>query len=53
MHAKFIDDLTISEVLNLTTSLQKKQEEFWVRPLPFHSRTEHTLKEHISKVQDQ
>ena len=52
-HSKFIDDLTIAESINLKKSLQTEQEDFWLRPLPFHSRTEHTLKSHTSKVQVQ
>ena len=53
MHAKFIDDLTIASSINLNTSLQKEQDDFWVRPVSFHNRTGHTLKTHMNIVQEQ
>ena len=46
MHAKFIDDLIIKGCINLNTLLQKEHKDFWVRPVPFHNRTGHTLKQH-------
>ena len=53
MHAKFIDELTIAASINLNSSLQKKQDDFWVRPVSFHNRTGHTLKTHMNIVQEQ
>ena len=53
MHAKFIDDLTIAASINLNTSLQKEQDDFWVRPVSFHNITGHTLKTNMNIVQEQ
>ena len=49
-HAKFIDDLTLAESLNLREKL-KKDERKHDQPLLFHQRTGHFLPEDSSNVQ--
>ena len=53
MHAKYVDDLTVAEALNLKDVLTVEREENITRPLNYHQRTEHILIEGNSQVQRQ
>ena len=53
MHAKFVDDLTIAEAINLRNVLNVEPEDRLERPLNYHQRTEQTLKEDSSQVEHQ
>ena len=50
MHAKYIDDLTVAEALKLKNVLTEVAEESLERPLNYHQRTEHKMKENSSLV---
>jgi hypothetical protein len=52
MHAKYIDDLTVAEALNLKEVLTVEREEELIRPLNYHKRTEHKIKVNCSRVED-
>ena len=42
-HWKYVDDLTLAEALYLKEQLKVDSEETLVKPLTYHSRTEHIL----------
>ena len=50
MHAKYVEDLTVAEALKMKNVLNAEKEEQLKRPLNYHQRTEHSLKQDISKV---
>ena len=51
MHAKYVDDLTVAEALNLKNVLVVEREEDLTRPLSYHKRTEHKIKLNCSQVE--
>ena len=53
MHAKYVDDLTVAEAVNLRNVLSVEEESSLTRPLNYHQRTEQVLKENCSLVQNQ
>ena len=53
MHAKYVDDITVAEALNLKEVLHTEKENKLRRPLNFHQRTEQILKEEDSQVAQQ
>ena len=53
MHAKYVDDLTLAEALDLKHVLNVESEENLTRPLNQHERTEHTLIPGCSQVEIQ
>ena len=52
MHAKFVDDLTIAESIDLRKALTVETDKTWNQPLNYHERTKQVLK-HESEVQKQ
>ena len=52
-HWKYVDNLTLAEALYLKEQLKVDSEETLVKPLTYHSRTEHILPPPSSKVQAQ
>jgi hypothetical protein len=53
MHAKYVDDLTVAEAFKLKNVLYVEKESELIRPLNYHERTEHRLKEGCSEVEKQ
>ena len=53
MHAKYVDDLTIAEVIDLRKVLCVANESDLERPLTYHQKTEQYIKEGASKVEEQ
>ena len=53
MHAKYVDDLTIAEAIDLRKVLCVANESELERPLNYHQRTEQYIKEGASKVEEQ
>ena len=53
MHATYVDDLTVAEAFKLKNVLYVEKESELLRPLNYHDRTEHKLKEWCSKVEQQ
>ena len=53
MHLKYVDDLTLAEVVNSSTQLVHVPESVRERPDKYHSRTGHTLPLDNSKVYKQ
>ena len=53
MHAKYVDDLTVAEAINLRNVLNVENEDGLVRPLNFHQRTEQKLSDNSSQVEHQ
>ena len=53
MHAKYVDDLTVAEALKLKDVLYVENEKELKRPLNYHERTEHKLKDDCSEVEKQ
>ena len=53
MHAKYVDDLTVAEALNIKDVLYVKQENELERQLNHHQRNEHGLKDNVSLVKEQ
>ena len=53
MHAKYVDDLTVAEAFKLKNVLNVESETELRRPLNYHQRTEHTLREGCSEVEQQ
>ena len=51
MHAKYVDDLTVAEALNLKNVLVVEREEDLTRPLSYHKRTENKIKLNCSQVE--
>ena len=52
-HWKYVDDLTLAEVINLKEKLKFDPEKEWELPLNFHNRTKQVLPTTESKVQEQ
>ena len=50
MHAKYVDDITVAEALDLTNVLDVESEENLTRPLNHHQRTKHTIVPGCSQV---
>ena len=48
---KYVDDLTLAKSINLQKDLKKFNENYLVRPLQFHERTEHFLPVENNKMQ--
>ena len=53
MHAKYVDDLTVAEAFKLKDVLYVENELELKRPLNYHERTEHRLKDACSEVEKQ
>ena len=53
MHAKYVDDLTVAEAINLRNSLRVEEERNLVRPLNYHQRTEKVIKKEWCQVDKQ
>ena len=53
MHAKYVDDLTVAEAINLRNSLSVEEERNLVRPLNYHQRTEQVIKKEVCQVDKQ
>ena len=52
MHAKYVDDLTVAEAFKMKSVVAEEKEDQLSRPVNFHQRTEHVLKNSCSKVSD-
>ena len=51
--AKWVDDLTVVKHINLRKDTEHVCEEFLVRPLQKHARTEHKIKPHMNRMHNE
>ena len=51
--AKWVDDLTVVKHINLKKDTEHVCEEFLVRPLQKHARTEHKIKPHMNRMHNE
>ena len=51
MHAKYVEDLTVTEAINLRNALTVEEESNLVRPPNYHQRTEQIIQKEVCQVE--